>query len=72
MKNKNKPVEKTEDVIILSPEMEEELSELNKELEERYKLLAEIGVKSIEQYNIIAKNSSAFFYIFTKKSTLKC
>lgn len=26
MKNKNKPVEKTEDVIILSPEMEEELS----------------------------------------------
>lgn len=34
------------------------LIELNKELEERYKLLAEIGVKSIEQYNIIAKNDN--------------
>lgn len=34
------------------------LIELNKELEERYKLLSDIGVKSIEQYNIIAKNDN--------------
>ncbi len=34
------------------------LIELSKELEERYKLLAEIGVKSIEQYNTIAKNDN--------------
>ena len=34
------------------------LIELTKELEERYKILAETGVKSIEQYNIIAKNDN--------------
>ena len=37
-------------------EIVDSLIELSKELEERYKLFAEIGVKSIEQYNIIAKN----------------
>ncbi len=34
------------------------LIEVSKELEERYKLLAEVGVKSIEQYNTIAKNDN--------------
>lgn len=34
------------------------LIEITKELEERYKILAETGVKSIEQYNIIAKNDN--------------
>lgn len=32
--------------------------EVTKELEERYKMLAAAGVKSIEQYNIIAKNDN--------------
>ena len=39
-------------------EILDSLIELSKELEERYKLFAEIGVKSIEQYNIIAKNDN--------------
>lgn len=34
------------------------LIEVTKELEERYKMLAAAGVKSIEQYNIIAKNDN--------------
>lgn len=34
------------------------LIEISKELEERYKILAAAGVKSIEQYNIIAKNDN--------------
>lgn len=34
------------------------LIEVGKELEERYKLLASVGVKSIEQYNVIAKNDN--------------
>ena len=34
------------------------LIEVIKELEERYKMLAAAGVKSIEQYNIIAKNDN--------------
>lgn len=34
------------------------LIEISKELEERYKILAAAGVKSIEQYNVIAKNDN--------------
>lgn len=34
------------------------LIEMTKELEERYKILAMTGVKTIEQYNIIAKNDN--------------
>ena len=34
------------------------LIEVGKELEERYKMLASVGVKSIEQYNVIAKNDN--------------
>ena len=34
------------------------LIEVTKELEERYNLLASVGVKSIEQYNTIAKNDN--------------
>lgn len=39
-------------------EILDSLIELTKELEERYKILATTGVKSIEQYNIIAKNDN--------------